>query len=52
VQHVGAGVAVGDRIDVQLVDVVDPRREAGLTRFERAQQGFAIESLCYDDTAS
>jgi hypothetical protein len=32
--------------------VIDLRREAGFTRFERAEQGFAVEPTCYDDYAS
>jgi len=52
VEHVRAGVAIGDRIDVETVDVVDLRREPRLARFERAQQRFAVKTLCYDDSES
>ncbi len=41
-QHVRAGVAVGDRVDVQGVDLVDVRLEVGNGRPERLQQALAV----------
>ena len=52
VQHVRAGVAVGDGIHVEAIDVIDLRREASFARLERAQQRFSVKTLCYDDIES
>ena len=41
-QHVRAGVAVGDRVDVELVDLVDVGLEVGDGRPERLEQAVAV----------